>query len=108
MKPLTFVAIRSLPSLAIPIAACFALVLPEVKGKVDLSPGVVLLLTLAYITVLYAVAGGFEASQDIWDMPQWRSFLFLALGGLGLSILLGIYWILVSSGLKKLFKFHDH
>jgi len=66
------------------------------------SLSVLLPVSVAYVTVLYALVGGFEWSQE--PLPNWRSLLFLFLGGLGLALLLGIGWLCVRFLLARVFR----
>lgn len=90
--------VSSVLSLMVPVVALFF----AVKGEVDLPPVSVLLLTFMYVTVMYAVAGGFSWSQG--PLPKWRFTLFVFLGGLGLSIVLGLVWFGIRILLGKVFR----
>ena len=96
-KAVPFLVLSAL-SLMVPTFGLFF----GVKNQVDMPPNSVFLLSLVYVTVMYAVAGGFERSQS--SLPKWRFTLFVVLGGLGLSIILGLVWFGIRILFGKMFK----
>lgn len=68
------------------------------KDEVNLPSLSIFLIAFVYVTAMYAVAGGFEWSAEA-ALPKWRFTLFVFLGGLGLSIWLGLIWF----GIRILF-----
>jgi hypothetical protein len=93
--------VTSVISLMVPIFAGFF----AVKDEVNLPSVSVFLLTFVYVTGMYAVAGGFESSQR--PLPKWRFTLFVFLGGLGLSIILGLFWFGIRILLGKVFRVQE-
>ena len=81
--------------LGLPILVLFY----ALKDEWSEGPQFVLIFVSVYITVVYAAVGGFERSRV--TLPKWRQFLFFALGGIGLAIILQFAWMAIQALLAK-------